>query len=392
MENNTTTVNNKKKYIIGGAIAVVLILAIILVAVFVNKDDVPVVDEYLEDDTYYVSANLYVASILKGDNGIVEKAGYLYRVYGFDETMRTYSNYIGREFLNNMTVADVNGNDVEIKSGNKKILVFTEGNKEYYDDFEGYLYLGALAKEVGAYDLYVINTNKDTMGDFVDNFNGHLLNKPTPEVVEYFETYPSDFILFIDENNIIECITGLMDVNEVSYGGAYVFSTYYPSYEYMRLFEEYEKDKAAATKKYFENIKNDGIEVLEFDNISTINGAYNLNFYLVDDGSVLNESFLSVVGKVKFTDELYITSEFKNNEGKTLNIQQGINNNSIILIPEDFKYYSSVTTEDLTTIYLYGESQDYVTNFTFSKNNIKVHIYGDRGWNKNEIELIVNNF
>jgi hypothetical protein len=66
--------------------------------------------------------------------------------------------------------------------------------------------------------------------------------------------------------------------------------------------------------------------------------------------------------------------------------------NQFKLIPEDFKYYSSVTTEDLTTVYLYGESQDYVTNFTFSKNNIKVHIYGDRGWNKNEIELIVNNF
>lgn len=391
MEHNTNTVNNKNKYIIGGVIAAVLIVAIILVAVFISKNESTITDENLENDTYQVSANLYVSSILKGE-GVLKKAGYLYRIYNSDEVMNTYSNYIGREFLNSLTVSDIDGNNIEIVPGTKRILIFTEGDKEYYEDYKGYLYLGALAKDVGAYDLYVINTKKDTMGDFVDNFNGHLLNNPTPEVIEFLETYPSDFVLFINEENMIECITSLLDVNEISAGGGYVFSTYYNSHEYIRLFEEYEKDPIAATEEYFKNMENADSGVLEFENISEINNAYNLNFYEIDAGTVLNEEILEIVGKVTFTDNLYISSSFENGEGRKFHIQQGINNNSIVLLPEDFNYYSSITTDDLTRILVYGENQENITNFTFSKTNIKVHIYSDKGWTKEEVKLIVDNF
>ena len=105
MENNTNTVNNKQKYIIGGVVAVVLIVVIALIAIFVGKNEGPVVDSSGEVyEPHMVSPHLYAASLLEGDAGIVEKSGYLYDLYSENEITKTYSSYIGREFLNSLSV------------------------------------------------------------------------------------------------------------------------------------------------------------------------------------------------------------------------------------------------------------------------------------------------
>lgn len=393
MENNTNIENNKKKYILIGAIAIVVIVSIILAITLGGKTSNTPTDEVNQEEVItepYVSPHLYAAIKLNNSPGVVEKAGYLYDLYQWDNITKEYKNHIGKEFLNKLTLKDIAGKTVDVTPGNKKILIFTKGDEENYYDYEAYLYLGALAKDVDAYDLYLIDTDLETMADFSDNFNGHLLNNPTPEEMEFLEYYPDDFILFIDENNIIECISGLMDVNDVSRGGGYVFSTNHPAYEYIRLFEEYESDPDAAMEEYY--LYSEESSVIKYNSVSEINADYFTHFFAIEGGSFLNERILESSGELEFINGEIVSAKFSDTKDREFFINQGDGFNSIILNPDDFNYYSTMKTNGNIEVFLYGNSQDDITEFLFCKNNVKVHIGSNKGWTKEEIALIFENF
>ena len=399
-ENEVTpevTPNNKKKtYMIIGVVVLLIIVIIAAVAISSrNNDTTPDDGIYLEQEEekpYVVSPYLYAAINLSGGKVVTDKAAFLANLYESDEIFNSYSYMAGKEFLSEFALTTTLGEKVTIPTNTDRIFVFTTGEAERDSSIEAYLYLGALAGDVGVYDLYVINTNVETMGDFMDKYNAHLLNSPTPEEHEFLNPLPDEFIMFVNKNNIIECMSSLIGVHSLSMGGAYVFGSPYPSYDYIRLFEECTADPVAATEKYYQLSDDNYTDVKYYDSTIEINGIYGTNFYVLDSGEVLNESVLSLDGQIACVEGMYTVTEFVTNKDRKFVIEQGIGYNSIVLDSTEFKYYDIFSTDDLTSVHAYGKSQEEITDFVFAKSNIKIHIHSSEPWTTEEIKLIVDNF
>lgn len=394
IQEETSTKKKDNNIFLWIGVAVVAIVVIIAFLFVGNKEETPTqanpeVLEDLEFFDYEVEPGIYAVWKENGNSIDLSRANYIDGVRFDDEIMQNFRNVIGKEFLESFKVSTTDGAKVEILPGTNKLLVFTTAEDDNLENLIAqYLYLGALAKDDGVYEVYVIDTNPNTMGDFMDRFNAYIWNNPRPEEIDFLETYPDDFILYIDDTNVIQCITEMRNPNIVSKTAAYVFSGTVPMYKLIRNLEYIESNPDEANKEYFTAEYSNDTEVIEF--IGVFNDQNGYNFLRVDNENLLNDEFASAKEHTYISGIL--TSYFDVPDSKrTYVIKQGLGSGQFLGL-EGYEYVNTKNIGDIYDAKFYGNSQDEIFEFVFLVDNMKLLISSNEPWTLAEAEAIVKNF
>lgn len=391
----TKSTENKNKNIflwVGLAVVAIIVVAALLLSGG-EKEPAPQMNPELMGEMefydYEVDPGIY-AFWKEGGTGVdLARANHIDGIREGDELIKTYRNVIGKEFIESFQVSTTDGIKTEILPGTNKLLVFTTAeDDETKAKIADYLYLGALAKDEGIYEVYVIDTNPETMTDFMDTFNAYIWNNPRPAEIDFLETYPDDFVLYIDEGNLIQCITEMRSVRSISETAAYVFSGNVPMYKLIRNLEYYEENPDAATKEYF-IAKNQGDSVkIEF--IGVFNNEYGYNFIRVDNDNVLNSPWATAKEHIYVSGIL--TSYFEDADSlRTFIIKQGVGTGNFLGL-DKYEYVNTKNIGDIYNAKFYGSSQEEIYEFVFYINNIKLLISSNEPWTLAEAEAIIKNF
>lgn len=398
MKNNKT-----KNYIICGVI-VLAIIAVLIAGFFLLKEDNntpnvngPTNDFVNGDNTINdrsITASEYIMVMLDANKADRQAAVMLEPWLRLDDVTKTYSYLIGEKFLSNYKIASTSEGVVEIPNNTKRIFLFNTYDDETVNGYiDNYLLLAARAKDAGLFDLYVVNTNIDTMEEFIKNDLGYVQNNPTEEIVEFFEILPDNFLLYVDENNVIQFISSAKNAYSASEISAYVFGTEIPCHELVIELRKYAMDFENAYKEFL--AKQDSIKSVMVESIDVFNAERQYSFVPLDVMN-LTDIFngVSVVKTfVSFYDNILAYQGHNvDNENDIYHIHQTYNLDKQLIDSSNYEYFNIIDDASVE-IKVYGNSKDEIFAIEFVNGNIKMGIISTvTAFNVEQVKTMVENF
>ena len=395
--------NKNKNYIICGCLCFLLIIAIVFFISSLRDKPNPNIPDNVEetnpiDDIYLenidkVTPSLYSTWKLRGDSIVRSISDFMSDYLTNDDVTKTYKHLIGTEFVSELTLSSASEKDIPIPNTKDKIFVFhTYDSEDVKSELETFLYLAAKAKETDLYDVYVVNTNPNTMQESLSEDVGYVYNKTTEEMSKFLQDLPDDFIVFVDDQNIIEFICSIKSAYTASGLASYIFETSVPAYKVLSEIEKYMEDPRAAALEYLG--VSDKPTKTKVDSIFELNENNGYHFYTldtVDFADLMNN-------KTLFIDEMYIDNDIltckavdANTNGITYVFQT---QNPTTKLIDDGKYsYGGELTVGNTLVNIYGIDKEHINAFIFEKSNIYFGIEAENTvFTTTEVEAIVNNY
>lgn len=395
--------NKNKNYIICGCLCFLLIIAIVFLAVSLkDKPNTNIPDDVEEtntiDDIYLenidkVTPSLYSTWKLNGDSIVLSVSDFISDYITNDDVTKTYKHLIGTEFVSELTLSSASEKDISIPNTKDKVFIFhTYDSEDVKSELETFLYLAAKAKETDLYDVYVVNTNPNTMQESLSEDVGYVYNKTTEEMSKFLQDLPDDFVVFVDDQNIIEFICSLKSAYTISGLAPYIFGTSVPAYKILSEIEKYMDDPRAAALEYLGvSDKSTKTKVNSIFELNEDNGYHFYTLDTVDFTALMNNRTL-------FIDEMYIDNDIltckaidANTNAITYVLQTQSPSTRLI---DDGKYsYNGELTVGNTIVNIYGTDKEHIKAFVFEKSNIYFGIEAkDTVFTATEVETIVNNY
>ena len=401
--------NKTKNYIICGAIALVIV-GVLIGGFFLlkNNNNTPNIngptndfvnnggntEDPINSNDEILPPSEYVLTMLGANEKDRQIATMLEPWLRWDDVTKTYSHLIGDKFLSDYKIADTTDGIITVPNNTKRVFFFITYDDETVNSYiEDYLLLAARAKDVGAYDLYVINTNFDTMEGFIQKNLGYVQNSQTEEIIKFFETLPDNFLVYVGEDNVIEFISSARNAYSTSEIAAYVFGTDIPCREIMAELVKYSSDFESAYQEYLS--KKESSNVSEIESISKLNMEHEYVFKPIDEIN-LSDWFNGIPFKQKFISLKNGVLEYsgydENNPNNMYYIYQSSNLRADVVSISSYEYFNEIDIDSIS-VKLYGKSKEEIVGIEFIKDNMKVGlILVGTSFSIDDVEVFVRNF
>lgn len=371
---------NKKKYLLFGGIAIVLIIALIVGIAMTKKapeqpqEDMPIADAYQDpwygdrddpNENYTVPLTTYVCAMTNCDKITLNKVNEVSNLYVMNGTFKAYVGKYGTSFLSDLSLGYGDGKQVTIPNGEKMIIFSDLKEAGAQDNLAEYLYLADLAKDAGLYDVYFVATHADNF-EAVLASGGYVLSAPTKEVLEFLDVLPDNFVMYVDEKNTIQGITGILAADTSSYIAASIFWDELPVQDIVKWINQYYKDTEQATKDYLEFLDKYELDPApkEYATMEEINKNSG-GKYLEYSQDIFKTDYDKNAKVVHTLNADWVAISRYTINGKSYELAQNMSMLDTTFRPDDYAYAGRFKYNDKIEFRGFGESKDTMYIITF---------------------------